>query len=136
MRLMSTIMLYLFISIRYSKDRRTRKNVKPIHVCSCDVCRQDPTGTTAELHRAINHVVAALDEKSRRRFVGLWASQWGHGGIENMVLVTGLHRATLRRGCREIEKIDDVTDKRIRAPGGGRKLTEKKRRRSCRSWIN
>jgi len=79
----------------------------------------------AELHRAINHVVAALDEKSRRRFVGLWASQWGHGGIENMVLVTGLHRATIRRGCREIEKIDDVTDKRIRAPGGGRKLTEK-----------
>ncbi len=110
--------------------------MRPIHACLCDVCRQDPTGATAELHRAINRVAAELDEKSRRRFVGLWASQLGHGGIQNMVLVTGLHRATIRRGCREIEKMDEVSDHRIRAPGGGRKLTEKKRRRSCPSWIS
>ena len=125
-----------FVSVYYSNDRRKRKDVRPIHVCPCDACRQEPTGSAAELHRAINHIVAALDEKSRRRFVGLWASQVGHGGIQNMVLVTGLHRATIRRGCREIAKMDDVSDTRIRASGGGRKLTEKKRRKSCPSWIN
>ena len=99
--------------------------MSPIHVCLCDACRQDPTGTTAELHRSINHVVAALDEKNRRRFVGLWALQLGHGGIQHMVLVTGLHRATIRRGCREIEKLDDISDNRIRAPGGAVSLREK-----------
>jgi hypothetical protein len=119
-----------------SPRQENKDTMKPLHVCPCDACRQDSRGTTAELHRAINHVVAALDEKSRRRFVGLWASQLGHGGIQNMVLVTGLDRATIRRGCRELAKLDDIPDTRIRAPGGGRKLTEKKRRNSCSSWTN
>ncbi len=128
--------MYTHVSVSIAKRQKNKGNMRPIHNCPCDACRQDPTGTTAELHHAINHVVAALDEKNRRRFVGLWASQLGHGGIQNMVLVTGLHRATIRRGCREVEKMDDVSDNRIRAPGGGRKLTEKKRRNSCPSWTN
>jgi len=97
-----------------------------IQVCSCALCQQAPTGAVAQLHVGINRVSAALDEKSRRRFVGLWATHLGHGGVQYMAQVTGLSRTTSLRGRREIEQIDGVEGKSgIRRRGGGRKRVEK-----------
>lgn len=114
---------------RRSTDYMTKKNLRPIHVCPCRECLQCPTATTAELPAGINRVVAALDEKNRRRFVGLWASQIGHGGIQYMALVTGIERTTIRRGRREIEAADQATTQRVRLSGGGHQLVEKKTRK-------
>ena len=108
----------------------TKNILRPLHVCRCLDCRRYPTGATAQLHAGINHVVAALDEKNRRRFIGLWAAQLGHGGIQYMVMVTGLDRATIRRGAREMEVLDQATGSRVRAAGGGRQAVAKKSRRS------
>ena len=103
----------------------TEKISEQIHVCSCATCHQAPNGAIAQLHISINRVAAALDEKNRRRFVGLWVTHLGHGGGQHMARVTGLSRTTILRGRREIEQLDPPTDGRVRRVGGGRKRVEK-----------
>lgn len=98
---------------------------KPPHQCRCPECLTHPRGKTAGLHTGINRLAAALDEKHRRQFVGLWAAQLGHGGIQGMAQVTGLDRSTIARGLRELKRADP-TPERIRAPGAGRPQVEKK----------
>ena len=80
----------------------------------------------ALLHASINRLVAALNEKHRRQFVGLLASQFSHGGIQYISKITGLNRQTIRRGKREIEQANTDLDGRIRVSGGGRHKVEKK----------
>lgn len=80
------------------------------------------------LHTSINRLVVGLDEKHRRQFVGLLASQFGHGGIQYLSKITGLSRNTISRGKQEIKRADAAADGRIRAPGGGRNKAEKKSR--------
>ena len=101
---------------------------KPVHKCRCRECIEQPSGEIALLHASINRLVAALDEKHRRQFVGLLASQFGHGGIEYLSKITGLNRQTIRRGKREIEPANADLDGRIRVGGGGRHKVEKKYR--------
>jgi hypothetical protein len=104
----------------------SKNRSKPIHKCRCNECIEQPNGETALLHTSINRLVVALDEKHRRQFVGLLASQFGHGGIRYLSKITGLHRETISRGKREIEQANAALDRRIRAPGGGRHKVEKK----------
>ncbi len=77
------------------------------------------------MHRQINQLVVLLNEKDRRQMVGLLARQLGQGGVTIMAQITGLSRNTIARGQGEIAN-SDFSD-RIRAKGGGRPLTEKKR---------
>ncbi len=100
-----------------SKQRR-------IHRCACLTCRQHPYGSVAQHHQAINRVLVTLDEKNRRRFVGLLALQ-GSESIAALGRITGLSRMTIHRGKREIEHPLPKRRGRIRAPGAGRPLTEK-----------
>jgi hypothetical protein len=83
-----------------------------------------PSGSTAKLHVGINRVIAALDERNRRRFAGLWAVQWGWGGITRIATITGLSRPTIARGRREVEAHARPTH-RIRLRGAGRSRVEK-----------
>ena len=78
-------------------------------------------------HRAINRVMAELDERGRRLFAGILARQHGHGGIQQVAEITGLNRMTIRRGLRESERGQAEFSDRVRRPGGGRKCVEKKR---------
>lgn len=57
------------------------------HVCIA--CTNHPHSAIAKYHRAINRVLAPLEEQNRRRFVGLLALEWGFG------------RETLRRLLRD-----------------------------------
>jgi hypothetical protein len=98
------------------------------HLCRCAECVADAKHPTAELHRQINQLALLLNEKDRRQFVGLLARQVGQGGISIMAQVTGLSRNTIRRGQGELDVNTD--SQRIRAKGGGRSLTEKKRQPS------
>jgi hypothetical protein len=67
-----------------------------------------------------------MDEKSRRRFVGLLATQHGWGGVRQLSQITGLSRTTILRGQREIERTTRSRRQRIRRRGGGRQRVEKK----------
>lgn len=101
------------------------------HVCPCEMCRQHPYSTVAEHHRAINRVLATLDEKNRRRFVGLLALQWGRGGIQRLIEITGLSRNTIVRGRMELQRPRRApTTARVRQAGAGRKRVEKNSRGS------
>lgn len=93
--------------------------------CGCVRCRQSPRSETARRHRAVNRVLAMLDERRRRLFVGLLASQYGRGGIEHVVVICGLSRNTIRRGLREIRE-RGAKDGRVRRSGAGRLPVEKK----------
>ena len=96
-----------------------------IHVCKCPQCRLHPYSVVAWQHKAINRVLATLDEKNRRRFVGLLAIQWGPGNIQPLAQITGLSRNTIRRGQYEIERQKPQATSRIRQPGGGRPSVKK-----------
>jgi hypothetical protein len=98
--------------------------------CACALCQPYPQGAIAREHRAVNRVLAALDERSRRLLAGLLASQRGHGGIERLAQITGLSRTTIRRGRQEIDRADAVPRGRVRRPGGGRPRAGKKSRPS------
>ncbi len=100
-----------------------------VHGCLCEPCQQHPYSAKAKEHQAINRVLAGLDEKNRRRFVGLLALQWGHGSIQHLSEISGLSRMTIRRGRTEVQRVDRQTAGRIRRAGGGRQTVEKKSRR-------
>ena len=93
--------------------------------CRCQVCSSKLGGQIAHEHRMVNQLARTLNEKERRQFVGLLAKQHGRGGIERMAEITGLHRATISRGQKELEN-ESADDGRVRSCGGGRKLSEKK----------
>mgnify|MGYP007030126087 CR=1 FL=1 len=96
-----------------------------VHQCICHTCQQHPYSTLAKEHKAINRVVAGLDEKNRRGFVGLLALQWGRGGIARLIEITGISRNTICRGRAEVRRADRTTAGRIRQTGGGRLAVEK-----------
>lgn len=79
----------------------------------------------AEHHRAINRVLATLDERNRRRFVGLLAAQWGRGGIQRLIEITGMSRNTICRGREDIQHPGRALTGRTRRPGAGRTRVEK-----------
>ena len=76
-------------------------------------------------HKAINRVLANLDEKNRRRFAGLLALQLGPRHVRLVSQVTGLSRMTIYRGQREIEHSDPHRGGRVRVAGAGRITVEK-----------
>lgn len=98
------------------------------HKCVCQACQQHPYSATAKEHQAINRVVAGLDEKNRRRFVGLLALQWGQGGIARLIEITGISRNTICRGRSEIQRADRKIAGRVRRAGAGRSSSEKNSR--------
>ena len=99
-----------------------------IHQCTCEECKRHPQGETAKLHVSITRVVVSLDERRRRRFVGLLAAQRGYGGVQHGARVTGMSRTTILRGQRELEQRDLASSGRVRAPGGGGTWSEKNSR--------
>ena len=99
---------------------------RPIYQCCCSACQNHPKGGVAVDHQAVNRVLALLDERQRRLFAGLLAMRRGHGGILAVAEITGLSRTTIRRGMAELRRGVGSTLRRIRKPGGGRKLLEKK----------
>jgi hypothetical protein len=103
------------------------KERKRIHRCRCRGCRSRSDTELVAYHRAINRVMAELDERSRRLFAGIVARQRGRGGIQLAAEITGLSRMTIRRGLRESEHAQAEFSDRVRRPGGGRKRVEKKR---------
>jgi DNA-binding phage protein len=102
------------------------KEQKRIHRCRCRGCRSRSDAKLVGYHRAINRVMAELDERSRRLFAGILARQHGRGGVQQVAEITGLSRVTIRRGLRESERGQAVSSDRVRRSGGGRKCVEKK----------
>ena len=100
----------------------------PIEVrnCPCQTCSQGPNSDTAEVHRALNLIMAHADEKQRRLIAAMEALKLGRGGIARVSEITGVDPKTIRRGLREV-KTGKVVEDRVRQEGAGRPAVEKKR---------
>jgi hypothetical protein len=96
-----------------------------IRACQCPTCQQHPKGRVAREHRALNRLIAASDERTRRLLAGLLARQHGRGGITLLARITGLDRDTVARGRRELRQPFRVSG-RVRQPGAGGQRIEKK----------
>ena len=64
-----------------------------------------------------------LNERTRRRWAAVEARALGRGGIARVAEATGLSRATIGAGLRELAEgpEDDDAGGRLRGPGAGRK---------------
>jgi hypothetical protein len=97
-----------------------------IRECPCAACRASDH-PEQEDHRYLNLILSRLDEQQRRWVAGREARWRGHGGIQQVAEITGLHPETIRIGRDELER--DLAGRpldRVRLPGGGRPRVEKK----------
>lgn len=97
-----------------------------VHVCGCEQCREHPRSKAAREHRLVNRLLARLDEKSARLFVGLLATREGRGGITHLSVITGMSRVTILKGAKEMLSGEDEYPGQIRKPGAGRLPKEMK----------
>ena len=66
-----------------------------------------------------------LNERDRRLALATEAKSWGRGGIAAVHRATGASASTIRRGVKELlADVPQNLDRRVRAPGGGRKKAE------------
>ena len=94
------------------------------HACPCAICQLHPGSVIAKEHQAINRVLMGLDERNKRRFVGVLAVQ--RGNILELSQITGLSRNTIYRGQSEVQYPRQNSAVGIRQTGGGRWPVEKK----------
>ena len=80
------------------------------------------SGSVVEIRRRFEALSAVLDERGRRWFAAAEARSYGFGGVSVVARVTGMARSTIARGVEEIDQKPEVETKRVRKPGGGRKL--------------
>jgi hypothetical protein len=101
-----------------------------VHQCECAQCRQAIPHPDQARHAQMNMFLSRLDEQQRRWYVALEADRLGHGGERLLAQITGLDEKTIRRGREELAAgLADRPSERVRLPGGGRPLVEKKTRR-------
>lgn len=100
-----------------------KKSKRKLHNCTCETCQRQPYSKIAKEHKAINRVLLGLDERNRRRFMGVLASQ--QGNVSQLSQITGLSRNTIYRGRQEVEHPKRNPACGIRRRGGGRTAVEK-----------
>jgi len=101
----------------------------PVSAESLPFLRDALAQTSDETKAAIILFFSTLDERQRRLYAGLESLRLGHGGDTRIADLTGLDVHTIAKGRSElIER--DVQLERIRRPGAGRPLLEKKPRKS------
>jgi len=75
----------------------------------------------------MNLLLSRLDEQQRRWYVAVESQRIGRGGLVLLGQITGVDDKTIRRGRQELARsLADRPVERIRLPGGGRPLVEKK----------
>jgi DNA-binding phage protein len=99
------------------------KKKRKLHHCTCEICERHPHSKIAKEHKAINRVLLGLDERNRRRFIGMLAGQ--RGSVTELSQITGLSRNTIYRGQREVEHPRRNPASGVRRRGGGRMTVEK-----------
>lgn len=101
-----------------------------VHECQCEKCQSGEPEALKQEHHLMNLFMSRLDEQERRWYAALEAKKIGHGGLERIARITGLHVNTIRRGQEELATdLSERPTERVRIKGGGRKRVEKKSRR-------
>jgi len=100
-----------------------------VYVCQCPECQQGANHPEQQQHRQMNLLMSRLDEQQRRWYAALEANRMGPSGDRRVSQITGLDEKTIRRGRQELaQSLADRPSDRVRNPGAGRPLVEKKTR--------
>jgi hypothetical protein len=98
-----------------------------VHQCQCPICLGPEDHPDQGIHRQMNLLLSRLDEQQRRWYAAVESAKLGHGGDRLVSRITGVHVDTIRRGREELAvSLDDRPADRVRLPGGGRPVVEKK----------
>jgi hypothetical protein len=89
----------------------------------------NPDLATEEAKALLVLFCSMLNEKQRRLYAGLESLKLGHGGDVHIASLLGMDPHTVARGRKELMEADLSGSGRIRAPGAGRPLQEKKRQK-------
>jgi hypothetical protein len=100
-----------------------KKRKRKLHNCICETCQRHPHSKIAKEHKAINRVLLGLDERNRRRFIGMLASQ--RCNVSELSQISGMSRNTIYRGQQEVDHPRRNAASGIRHQGGGRQAVEK-----------
>jgi len=101
--------------------------VPDIHTCECLNCQNKADHPDKQLHHQMNLFFSRLDEQQRRWYAALESDRIGQGGDKLLSLITGLDDKTIRRGRDELaQQLASRPVDRVRRPGAGRPLAEKK----------
>lgn len=99
--------------------------------CDCSLCQDGAKASENAWHCQFKALLLRLPERERRWTAALEALRLGHGGIRRVSQISGLDEKTIRRGRRELQQgLEAFPSLRVRAPGAGRKVNEKKGPRS------
>ncbi len=77
--------------------------------------------TIRSIRKKYEAINADLNERSRRHWAASEAMVLGHGGIVAVSKATGIAISTIRIGLHELKSPNNISSKRIRKAGGGRK---------------
>ncbi len=77
-----------------------------------------------ELQEKFIRIASYLDEKSKRLWCANEALTLGWGGVTLVSQATGMSRATITKGIKELTGELDIPNERIRRQGGGRKKND------------
>jgi hypothetical protein len=74
-----------------------------------------------EIEQRMRQFFESLSEKDRRRYAGIEALKYGHGGRNDIARVLGCRRRTVSKGAKDVSGLSKAeTEQRMRRPGGGR----------------
>jgi len=80
-----------------------------------------------EIEETMRRYYNSLSEKDRRRYAGLEALKFGHGGRSYIASILGCSRRTVSKGAGEVSNLPQrEVEHRIRKAGGGRKSYQEK----------
>ena len=110
-------------------DRQRKARSAHLKGSFASVVIVNPDLAVEEAKATILLFCSMLNERQRRLYAGLESLKLGHGGDAHIASLLGMDPHTVARGRQELMS-GELTHDRLRAPGGGRLLQEKKRRRS------
>ena len=112
---------------KYDSQRKARVQRKYKSLATMLVANPDLAEDEAKA--VVLLFLSTLNEQQRRLYAGLESLMLGYGGDSYIADLFGMDPHTVARGRRDLEKGNWDTS-RLRAPGGGRSLVEKKRLKS------
>ena len=122
--------VYVYLSIESAVARKQEKARKTrVKMSLASVIVTNPDLATEEAKAIIILFCSMLDERQRRLYAGLESLKLGHGGDTYIAALLGMDPHTVARGRQDLVS-GDFSSKKVRAPGGGRLLQEKKRPKS------
>ena len=122
--------VYIYLSAQKQvADRQIKAREALLKQSRAALIVTNPDLATEEAKALLVLFCSMLNEKQRRLYAGLESLKLGHGGDAHIASLLGMDPHTVAKGRKELMETDLDASGRIRAPGAGRPLQEKKRQK-------